>query len=267
MFVQENRFKRKLKSACLLLFNYLENNNRVVFEENGESLFVENIMRYLQRHQQNRVTFFDVGANVGDYTDILLNMSIHFNLSPQVFSFEPTAMSYQSICSRFRTNNHVRVINAAASDTKGKSAIYFDQEGSKLASLYPRNLDMYDIDMRMKEGIETIRLDTLIPREHIEHIHLLKLDVEGHERSVLSGLGEFLRPDFIDFIQFEYGGANLDSHTSLMDLYAVFEQAGFIVAKIMPKGLAVRSYHPYMENYQYSNYAAISPSVMDERNS
>jgi len=122
---------------------------------------------------------------------------------------------------------------------------------------------MYNIDMKQSERIKTMRLDGFIMHDGIDHIHLLKIDVEGHELSVLSGLGEYLRPDFIDFIQFEYGGANLDSHSSLMDLYAVFEKAGFVVAKIMPSGLEIRSYRPNMENFQCANYVAVSSAIMD----
>jgi len=48
------------------------------------------------------------------------------------------------------------------------------------------------------------------------------------------------------------------------DLYSVFEKVGFAVAKIIPSGLEIRSYQPYMENFQYSNYVAISSHVADE---
>ncbi|RME56133.1 FkbM family methyltransferase [Candidatus Parcubacteria bacterium] len=263
MFVKESGFKRKIRSACISLFNLLENNNRVDFEENGELLFIENLMHNLRKDNKSRVIFFDVGANVGDYTDILLNISDRFNLSAHVFAFEPTTKSYKSISDRFRFNNQVKVINAAASDLEGESTIYFDEEGSKLASLYPRNLDMYEIELGMKEKIRTVRLDTVISQEEMPHIHLLKMDVEGHELSVLRGLGDYLDPNFIDFIQFEYGGANLDSHTSLMDIYSVFEKRGFVVTKVMPSGLEVRPYHSFMENFQYSNYVAVSENILE----
>jgi hypothetical protein len=81
--------------------------------------------------------------------------------------------------------------------------------------------------------------------------------------AVLEGLGSYLRGDFIDFVQFEYGGTNLDSHTRLMDFYLLFEQSGFKVAKIMPKGLDIRPYNPWMDNFQYANFVAISTKIID----
>ena len=78
----------------------------------------------------------------------------------------------------------------------------------------------------------------------------------------MEGFGSYLNADFIDYIQFEYGGANLDSKTSLMELYKFFKDRGFIVTKVMPKGLEIREYSPFMENFMYSNYVAISIKIL-----
>ena len=38
----------------------------------------------------------------------------------------------------------------------------------------------------------------------------------------------------------------------------------FVIGKIMPSGLELRSYQSFMKNFQYSNYVAVSPRIMDE---
>ena len=86
--------------------------------------------------------------------------------------------------------------------------------------------------------------------------------MEGHELAVLEGLGKYLNNDFIDFIQFEYGGCNLDSKTRLIDFFNIFEEKGFIVCKIMKKGLEIRKFEYWMENFQYYNYVAISKKLI-----
>ena len=108
-----------------------------------------------------------------------------------------------------------------------------------------------------------IKLDQYIQERKIEHIHLLKLDIEGHELFGLRGLGEYLKGDFIDYIQFEYGGANLDSKTSLMELYSLLINNGFKIAKVMKGGLKIQDYSPLRENFQYSNYVAISKRILN----
>ena len=106
-----------------------------------------------------------------------------------------------------------------------------------------------------------VRDERKIPR-----INFLKIDIEGHELFAFKGFGRYLNSKFITAIQFEYGGANLDSHTSLMEIYDLLEKGGFEIFKIKPKYLERRKYHPHMENFVYANYIAISKNTLGELN-
>jgi len=134
----------------------------------------------------------------------------------------------------------------------------YDRERSGLASLYRRDLRHYNIELSKSEEIETICAGDYIDQKQIPHIDYLKIDIEGHELKALEGFGKYLSGDFIDYIQFEYGGTTLDVHTSLMELYTFLESRGFKVAKVFSKGLEILSYNPDMENFRYANYVAIS---------
>jgi hypothetical protein len=105
-------------------------------------------------------------------------------------------------------------------------------------------------------------MDEYIESKNIKHINFIKIDIEGHELRAFEGFGKYINGDFIDYIQFEYGGANLDSHTSLMEIYKFLESRGFLIAKVMRNGLEIRSYKPFMENFNYANYVAISKRVV-----
>lgn len=128
--------------------------------------------------------------------------------------------------------------------------------------MYQRNLKMYNNELSMKEHINTKRLDEYIEQNKINHIDFIKVDVEGNEMRAFKGMGRYLNPDFVDYVQFEYGGANLDSITSLMNFYELFESKGFVFAKVMPGGLQIREYESFLENFQYSNYVAISKRLI-----
>jgi len=91
------------------------------------------------------------------------------------------------------------------------------------------------------------RLEDYINERKIPRIDFLKIDIEGHELFAFKGFGPYLNSKFITAIQFEYGGANLDSHTSLMEIYELLEKRGFEIFKIMPKYIEKRKYYPYME--------------------
>src|SRR5262249_29672132 len=96
-------------------------------------------------------------------------------------------------------------------------------------------------------------------------IDLLKLDVEGSELAALQGLAGRLRPDVVDAIQFEYGGTALDAGTTLRDSYRLLTGHGYVLAKLFPRALEVRSYRPWMEHYAYANYVALSPGRLTSR--
>lgn len=207
---------------------------------------------------------FDVGANVGKYTEMLLDNSTQLKVGVKVHVFEPTGACFEVLKDKFSGTKEIVLNKKAVSNTDGTAEIFYDKPKSGLASLYKRNLDAYSIEMNQSETVETIRLDKYIEENRNGHIHFLKLDIEGHEMTAFEGMGSFLRGDFVDFVQFEYGGANLDSHTSLMELFTLFEKAGFKLAKIMPRGLDIRSYEPWMDNFQYANYVAISEGVVEK---
>lgn len=116
--------------------------------------------------------------------------------------------------------------------------------------------------MNQSEEIVLRRMDEYIKEKNITHVDFVKIDIEGHELKAFEGFGEYLNSDFIDYIQFEYGGANLDSHSSLMELYKFFKDRNFSVAKMMPNGIEIRNYSPYMDNFNYSNYVAISNKIL-----
>jgi len=175
--------------------------------------------------------------------------------------FEPTKHCFEILSGRFE-DMRIVLNNVACSDKSGVAEIYYDREGSGMASMYKRNLDMFDVQLNLKEVIKTKRLDEYIEQKGIKHIDFMKVDVEGHEIQVFNGIGKFLNCDFIDYMQFEYGGTNIDSRTPLLSFYELFVSRGFILAKIMPEGLQIRDYEPFLEIFEYSNYVAISKKVL-----
>lgn len=262
MIVKQSIIRRKLRGLALKAFLILDNSGTADFASNGEQRFIEELFRYLAGTGKSPV-FFDIGANIGEYTGLLLEKSASLPAAPELHVFEPTTACFAELSTKYSGLANVFLNRLAVSNESGDVTIYFDAEKSALASLHKRNLDAYAVELNRSETVATTRLDVYIEEKGISHINFLKIDIEGHERAAFAGLGTYLRNDFIDFIQFEYGGANLDSHTTLMDFYTLFEKAGFVMTKVMPDGLEVRPYRPWMDNYHYANYVAISNKVID----
>ena len=209
---------------------------------------------------------FDIGANIGEYTSMLQKKSKDINeVVIDLHLFEPTKSCFDIIGHKFKDNSNIKLNNFGASNSDGTAIIYSDKEQSGLASLYQRNLESYNLELNQKEKIQLKRLDNYIKENNIEHIDFIKIDIEGHELKAFEGFGNYLNGDFIDYIQFEYGGANLDSHTSLMEIYKFLTERNFQIAKVLKNGLEVREYKPFMDNFQYSNYVAISNRLIKNK--
>jgi hypothetical protein len=46
-----------------------------------------------------------------------------------------------------------------------------------------------------------------------------------------------------------------------MEIYGLLQSKGFLIAKVMNKGLVLREYMPYMDNFNYANYVAVSKKI------
>lgn len=262
MFINESPIKRKVRKASLYLFNKVENNGNSDFNTNGEKRFIDHLFETFTNTPDQQKILFDIGANVGNYTEMMLQKAKHAGIHAKFHLFEPTQRCFDVLSDKFGNNDDVVLNPFGVSDRAGTVTIYYDKEKSGFASLYKRNLDSYRIDMNRSEEIILKRLDTYIQEKNIEHIHFVKMDIEGHELKAMEGFGNYLNSNFIDYIQFEYGGANLDSHTSLMEIYRLLEERGFSIAKIMRKGLVIRKYQPWMDNFNYANYVAVSGRML-----
>lgn len=245
------------------LIDVLENNNNSNPDKNGEHLFIDFLLKNVAKNNENLV-IFDVGANKGEYTKHLVEKISKQNkgLKYNIHLFEPTEISFAKLKDGFDNQDNIFLNNYALSDASGEESIFYDKQGSGLASLYERNLSYYDIALDKNEIVVVKTLKDFIESNKFSIIDLIKIDVEGNELKVLKGMDTYLNKDFVNFIQFEYGGTNLDAHTSLADFYSLLEPKGFKIAKVMPYGLDFKPYDPSMDNFKYSNYVAVSKRLL-----
>ena len=64
----------------MIQFNKLENNGNANFNSNGENHFIDSLISSISEAKD--VCIFDIGANTGDYSSILLN---GFSKSGRIF--------------------------------------------------------------------------------------------------------------------------------------------------------------------------------------
>lgn len=209
----------------------------------------------------NNDIIFDVGAYHGEWTKhVLAHCTPH-----RVYTFEPVPSSYNKLCTAI-TNTPVTHINAAPSKKNDTLTFYHytNQNAQTMSSLYRRSAE---VEKRLGITptiitVPTITIDSFCQERAIEHIDLLKIDTEGAEYDVLQGAQAMLSKHAIGFIQFEYGGTYKDAHITLKEVCSFLTRQNYRIFKITQNALLhIQAWQDSLENYEYSNFLAISPTI------
>ncbi|MFZ0565485.1 MAG: FkbM family methyltransferase [Chlamydiales bacterium] len=214
------------------------------FSTSGEHSFLKQTIG-----KAKEPVLFDVGANVGDWTKIALQI----NSSSRIYAFEPNPLPFQQLLKI----TGIKAYNQACSDHEGKRVLYdrADQTSGAHASLDREVLASLNKGVTETE-VKVVTLDSIINAEKITHIDLLKIDVEGYEYEVLKGGYKALRSEMIQTIQFEFNSMNIFRRRFLRDFQDLLPNYEFF--RLLPKGkIPLRFYDPvYHEIFSYQNIVA-----------
>lgn len=210
-------------------------------ETNGE----KRALSYVASRCGEGPVVFDVGANRGEYTRRVLEAMP----SARVYLFEPQKKLYDILAQNFKNS-----FNVGLSDKRGSVPIFGSLDKDGLTSLYKRNLEHRGVSFEEQEKVELTTLDDFCSEHSISKIQFLKLDIEGHELKALQGAERMLAN--IDFIQFEFGGCDIDSRTFFQDFWRLLAEQ-FTIYRITNQGLRpIRRYTERDEVFMTSNYLA-----------
>jgi FkbM family methyltransferase len=222
------------------------------YRNNGE-VVVLNMLRSMIKTPTP--VLFDVGANKGEFTRRI--MDTWGSASYQLYAFEPSHKTFEMLKSAVVASSSVHLINQGLGEKEETVDLYYDREGSGLASVYPRDLAFRKIDFKEHENISLTTLDIFCSKHHITTIDFLKLDVEGHELAVLKGGRRMFTEGNIKAVQFEFGGCNIDSRTFFKDYFSFFAK-DFKLYRILSNGLReIVQYSEALEVFQSANYLAL----------
>jgi FkbM family methyltransferase len=147
-------------------------------------------LRHLPRMDYRFV--IDAGANRGAFTDAFLRLH-----QPErmvlVEAIPELALKLQA---RYERDPRISVVSAALSDRNGEVQFEINRSeaSSSLLPIDPRNSAWFGRDLSVENSISvmTLTLPELMNRQKLESVDLLKLDLQGAERLVLSGGAEVL---------------------------------------------------------------------------
>ena len=133
-----------------------------------------------------QVCFYDVGANIGTHSVALAR---HFGSKITIRAFEAQRQIYYMLCGNVALNGLDNVIceHAAVAERAGILTVTlpdYDQVNNfgGLELIPPKHSDNDTMLHKKTEQVSTVTLD-----QYADHVHLIKLDVEGMEHLVLAG--------------------------------------------------------------------------------
>jgi FkbM family methyltransferase len=152
--------------------------------------------------------FFDIGANIGQWT--LANI----DSCSRIISVEPVPNTFARLVSACETKQNVTCINFAVCNNNGEDVVFYESNINTLSTLNPEWLTS-ERSRFANIGYSTIRcksigIDSLI--EQYGKPDLIKIDVEGGEYRTISSLTQL-----VDLLCFEWASELNDVTFACLD--------------------------------------------------
>jgi FkbM family methyltransferase len=189
---------------------------------------------------------FDVGANVGDWSQGLLQAIP----AAKIYMFDPSPGCQAAI--RQKALPGVTLFPCALGETAEARSFYSSAATDGSASLYSRRDTAFQ-DLPYRQSTVTLRtLDEVIESENIAYVDFMKMDIEGHELFALRGAKRSLAAGKIGALSFEFGCGNINSRTFFRDFWDLLTRANFVIYRIRPNGkdVLVEDYYEDAEYFQ-----------------
>jgi FkbM family methyltransferase len=225
-----------------------------VFEKNGELSVIKKVTELSDADS----VVFDVGANIGEYSQTFLDL----NYLGSLHLFEIDSELNKSLAAKFAESPNVILNEFGLSNTKEVRDFnrFINYTGAN--SLFPivhRHLETARTFAELNIG------DEYCAQLNLKKILFMKLDVEGWERFVLEGLQKKLVKKEIEIISWEYGYVSAEAGWTTKDFYGFFESMGYICGVIRAHGVDFRDWDYSLNDWKSGpNFLACLPKYKVE---
>lgn len=198
----------------------------------------------------------DVGANLGEFA---LHCARYAPPAARIFAFEPSPTIYNKLQANIQNSARPQVIfpvPVGLSDQSREGTIFVKTGLEGASSLHTR----HQAHLREAAKAEPVRLTTLdefCSERDLPRIHFLKIDIEGEEFACLQGAKKLLAESRIDYLQFEFGGCDIQARIFMKDFWDLLSP-GYDLYRILQNSLwPVTRYHELLEIFTTTNYLAV----------
>ena len=212
---------------------------------NGELMLLEKLSGKLK-------VVFDVGANIGEWTALLMNCNQMDNM-PDIHLFEPGPIVFNTLSENLKDRNYLHMNPLGLSDKEGLLQFFENITFHQVSSF----IDFENGGERKVHSIPVSTVAAYCVQNNISCINFLKIDCEGYDFKVLQGCGEMLEKGRIKIIQFEYGSTWSLSGATLSAACRLLNSSHYHVYVLLPIGLKKFNVERVGEYFQYANFIAV----------
>lgn len=180
---------------------------------------------------RNDSVLFDIGANVGVYS-LYAGMRAP---SGKVFSFEPSASNFARLCENIKINGlkNVRPYCVGLSDTSGFDVLHLSNmdAGTAMHSISAPTDSRIGGELSVfEQGIWVVSVSDLVSKYDFPSPTHIKIDVDGNESKIFSGLEGILDTPSLKHILVELIGDESDSVSQASTVITALKGKGFSIS-------------------------------------
>lgn len=180
--IAKKSFKMYLRKDC-----YIES---VVLNKGLYGNWEKESLKIWSQLSKRSQTIIDIGANTGIYSILAQNN----NPKSKVIAIEPVDINFEVLSQNISRNKFPIIAEKIAlSDVEGTAKMFMLKD--RLNYMTSINDDRYALHPEIKGNMEVVEIKVPIKpfsyvyeKHNLEKIDLIKIDVEGHEISVLNGM-------------------------------------------------------------------------------
>lgn len=158
----------------------------------------------------------DIGANIGLWTEYILTRN-----AKMVYCVEPNIVALENLKRNMQLHSTNTKIIPKALHTENGTLKFYADKNSLVSSIFPTNGSL-------EYEVESITFDSLLYENNIQHVDLLKMDIEGAEFNIIESFGKE-QFDKIDSFLIEYHEWVGGDHKNII---SKLEQFGYHIQRV-----------------------------------
>ena len=208
------------------------------------------------------MVFFDVGANIGQFTILAAD---RLNNDGIVFSFEPSPREFAMLESTVSLNrlSNVKLYSSAVGSTNSREKLkVFSGKYGAFNTLGAPSHSKVQNESYSEVEVECVTLDSIVKQARLDHVDLMKIDVEGGEVDVLRGASSLMQMEESPVVICEVGDETLAGYGETgKSLRGIFSEFAYDLYEVDSTGSLV-CVAPEQDRYA-ANYVALKVSHFD----